>query len=259
MNSQTFFPHELKVNLKVETSPITITKIEEDEELKLKLLELGISGFDKVNKNHTIDQGIFKAFCKNDKDRLKILMRSEFVIETNKLKYTINTKPLVWPLESCRRCHKFSHIHPKNGKSSKCGENDLLACFKCNSFAHTVENCTAASKRCINCGGSSHNSIEKRQCLEYIKWEEKSHTDKLNNLLAAANFRRLASREGYKRGKLVLHSYDVRQLGQPGQINRMAKNTNVMNETQMSSTKIQNKNKNDQTHSNNYTYKRKTR
>jgi hypothetical protein len=96
-----------------ETNPIIITKIclkalSTDPELKSKLMEIVITGFDKLIKAHNEEKGIFKAFCKSSHDRLKILMRGEFVIETEKLKYLINAKPLVWPLETCRRCHKIT-------------------------------------------------------------------------------------------------------------------------------------------------------
>jgi hypothetical protein len=80
---------------------------------------MGITGFDKLVKSHDDEKGIFKAFCKNIHVRLKILMGGEFVIETEKSKYLINAKPLVWPLETCRRCHKFKNIHLKNGNSKQ--------------------------------------------------------------------------------------------------------------------------------------------
>ena len=218
MTSQLFFPQEIKVNLSVETNPITITKIclsalSADQELKSKLMEMGITGFDKLIKSHDEEKGIFKAFCKNSHDRLKILMRGEFVIETENLKYLVNAKPLVWPLEACRRCHKFTNVHPKNGNSYRCSDSDPLTCAKCNNFDHKTSECKESLAKCVNCGGTGHSSTEKRQCWQYTKWEEKTLTDKLNKLLESSNHRRLMSGEGYKKGKLILNSYDISTLG----------------------------------------------
>jgi hypothetical protein len=238
MTSTLFFPQEIKVNLSVETNPITITKIclkalGSDPELRSKLMEMGITGFDKLIKSHDEEKGIFKAFCKNSHDRLKILMRGEFVIETEKLKYHVNAKPLVWPLEACRRCHKFTNLHPKNGNSYRCSDNDPLACEKCNNFDHKTNECKESLAKCVNCGGTGHSSTEKRQCWQYTKWEEKTLTDKLNKLLESSHHRRLMSGEGYKKGKLILNSYDVSAFGLNKAVKKSNHSVSLKQQTQM--------------------------
>lgn len=168
--------------------------------------------FDKLVKSHDEEKGIFKAFCKSSQDRLKILMKGEFVLETEKLKYNINTKPLVWPLEACRRCHKFTIIHQKLNNVHKCADSDPLTCAKCNSISHKTNECQEKTPQCINCGGNGHSSTDKHQCLQYTRWEEKTLTDKLNNLLESARHCRLSSNEGYKKGRLNLHGYAINAL-----------------------------------------------
>jgi hypothetical protein len=186
INNQNFFNSEQKINLGREKNPllisnITLEAIDQSDSLRSTLNTLGIIGYDKVTRNQKDDSGLVKAYCETREKRLEILDRRYLSVRTNKWRFEMEFKPLLWTPDRCKFCHVLKRLHP----NVTCNEENER-CAKC-AKGHKTAECTVHYSRysCVNCDGSNnnrHSALDQRRCPQLKKWKKDATAKEMKRL-----------------------------------------------------------------------------
>jgi hypothetical protein len=186
VSNQNFFNNEQKINLGREKNPllisnITLEAIDQSDALQNTLKSLGIIGYDKVTRNQKDDSGLVKAYCDTREKRLEILERRYLSVRTNKWRFELEFKPLLWTPDRCKFCHVLKRHHP----NITCSEENER-CAKC-AKKHKTAECTVHYSRyaCVNCDGSNnnrHSALDQRRCPQLKKWKKDATAKEMKRL-----------------------------------------------------------------------------